>query len=171
MELELSKKIIEANLDFEAPKHIYLLLFLLIDGEKPDSFFRPYYDTLPQTTPNFPIFWSDEELEWLKGSYLLQQVEDRKRSIKSDYEKICGIDPTFRRFSLDRFAWARMIVCSRNFGLTINGIQTSAMVPFADMLNHYRPRETAWCYDEESGAFQITSLVNLTVYNYIYIYL
>lgn len=169
MDLEISKKIIEANLDFEAPKHIYLLLFLLIDGEKPDSFFRPYYDTLPQTTPNFPIFWDEEELEWLKGSYLLQQVEDRKRSIKSDYEKICAIDPTFKRFSLDRFAWARMIVCSRNFGLTINGIQTSAMVPFADMLNHYRPRETAWCYDEESGAFQITSLANLIVYIYIYI--
>lgn len=164
MELELSKKIIEANLDFEAPKHIYLLLYLLIDGEDENSFFRPYYDTLPQETPNFPIFWSEDELKWLEGSYLIQQVKDRKESIKKDYEKICGIDPTFSRFSLDRFAWARMIVCSRNFGLNINGVQTSAMVPFADMLNHYRPRETAWCFDQPSGAFQITSLTPLKVY-------
>lgn len=52
------------------------------------------------------------------------------------------IDPSFARFSLDRFSWARMIVCSRNFGLTIDGVKTAALVPFADMLNHYRPRET-----------------------------
>lgn len=35
-----------------------------------------------------------------------------------------------------------MIVCSRNFGLTVDGVKTAALVPFADMLNHYRPRET-----------------------------
>jgi histone-lysine N-methyltransferase SETD3 len=52
------------------------------------------------------------------------------------------VDPSFSRFSLDRFSWARMIVCSRNFGLTVDGVKTAALVPFADMLNHYRPRET-----------------------------
>jgi protein-histidine N-methyltransferase len=71
---------------------------------------------------------------------------------------ILQIDSSFSRFSLDRFSWARMIVCSRNFGLTIDGVKTAALVPFADMLNHYRPRETSWTFDHSLGAFTITSL-------------
>jgi histone-lysine N-methyltransferase SETD3 len=50
-----------------------------------------------------------------------------------------------------------MCVCSRNFGLQIDGNRTSAMVPHADMLNHYRPRETKWAFDDEKQAFTITS--------------
>ena len=40
----------------------------------------------------------------------------RKDAIRADYEEICEVEPSFSRFPLDRFAWARMIVCSRNFG-------------------------------------------------------
>ena len=36
-----------------------------------------------------------------------------------------------------------MCVCSRNFGIVVDGVRTSAMVPYADMLNHYRPRSVA----------------------------
>ncbi len=83
---------------------------------------------LPQTMRNVPIFWSDEELAWLQGSYLLAQVRERRMAIEEDYRKICDIAPDFKRFSLLRFSWARMIVCSRNFGIVVNGKRTSAMV-------------------------------------------
>jgi histone-lysine N-methyltransferase SETD3 len=33
-----------------------------------------------------------------------------------------------------------------------------AQVPYADMLNHYRPRETKWAFDGQRRAFAITSL-------------
>ena len=39
-----------------------------------------------------------------------------------------------------------MCVCSRNFGIVVDGVRTSAMVPYADMLNHYRPRSVAQPY-------------------------
>lgn len=105
-----------------------------------------------------PIFWSDDELRWLTGSYIVQQIQERKAAIRKDYDAICRVDPAFARFSLARFSWARMIVCSRNFGLTIDGVKTAALVPFADMLNHYRPRETSWTFDQSLDAFTITSL-------------
>jgi hypothetical protein len=38
-----------------------------------------------------PIFWSEEELSWLEGSYILTQIADRKRNIKADYEDICRV--------------------------------------------------------------------------------
>jgi hypothetical protein len=31
--------------------------------------------------------------------------------------------------------------------LEVNRVRTAALVPFADMLNHYRPRETKWTFD------------------------
>jgi histone-lysine N-methyltransferase SETD3 len=39
------------------------------------------------------------------------------------------------------FAWARMMVASRNFGIMVSGRRTDALVPLADMLNHHRPRQ------------------------------
>jgi histone-lysine N-methyltransferase SETD3 len=92
-----------------------------------------------------PIFWQPHEPKYLTGSYLLEQIDERNVAIEEDYLAICNIAPEFRSIcNLQEFKWSRMCVCSRNFGLVINGIQTAAMVPYADMLNHYRPRETKW---------------------------
>ncbi|CAI5700447.1 unnamed protein product [Peronospora effusa] len=156
---DIGRKLLARNVNFVAPKLIYLMMFLLTDMEHVEtSFFRNYYSTLPSTLSNMPIFWSEKELQWLKGSYIIQQIQEGKAAIRKDYDVICRVDPSFTRFTLDRFSWARMIVCSRNFGLTIDGVKTAALVPFADMLNHYRPRETSWTFDQSIDAFTITSL-------------
>ena len=42
--------------------------------------------------------------------------------------------------------------------ININGIQKSAMVPLADMLNHFRPAETRWGYNNSKGGFTMTTL-------------
>lgn len=159
---DVGRAVLEAELELDAPKHVFLMLFLLVDQRNPKSFFRPYYDVLPHTLSNMPIFWSKHELEWLHGSYLLIQVDERKRAIRMDYEAIIGVWPEFPQLcTLDEFSWARMCVCSRNFGIVVDGVRTSAMVPYADMLNHYRPRETKWTFDNAIGAFTITALQNI----------
>jgi len=168
---EIGQIILRSNLDLDAPKHIFLMIFLLWDrkvqGNK--SFFKPYYDVLPQTLRNIPIFWSLAELEYLKGSYLLTQIVDRKEAIADDYYAICQVAPGLKEIAtLEEFQWARMCVCSRNFGLQINGHRTSALVPHADMFNHYRPRETKWTYDDEIQAFTITTLQRIPAGNQIY---
>lgn len=50
---------------------------------------------------------------------------------------------------------------SRNFSIIVNGKKVTAMVPLADMLNHFRPRETSWTFDNRQQGFTITSLKNL----------
>ena len=109
-----------------------------------------------------PLFWTEEELAVLKGSHLLVQIADRAEAIREDYESIVGIAPEFAAIAtLEEFQWARMIVCSRNFGLLVNGHRTSALVPHADMLNHFRPRETKWTFCEETQCFTITTLQSI----------
>lgn len=156
----IGQAIIAADLDLDAPKHIFLMIYMLWDrkvhGES--SFFDPYYQILPKNLRNMPIFWLREELEYLQGSEILDQIADRIEAITDDYIAICGVVPEFAKLAtLEEFKWARMCVCSRNFGLLIDGHRTSAMVPFADMLNHYRPRETKWTFDDDRDAFTITT--------------
>lgn len=98
------------------------------------------------------------------GSYLLNMIEERKKLIRKDYETICSISPSFStQVSLNDFLWARMCVCSRNFGISITPtLNTAALVPYADMLNHYRPRMTRWQFDMSLNAFTIVSLENVS---------
>jgi histone-lysine N-methyltransferase SETD3 len=162
---EIGQIILKSDLDLDAPKHIFLMIFLLYDrkvnGE--NSFFKPYYDILPGTLHNIPIFWTEEELKYLEGSYLLTQIADRNEAIAEDYHAICEVALELASIAtLEEFKWARMCVCSRNFGLQINGHRTSALVPHADMLNHHRPRETKWTYDDDLQAFTITTLQKIS---------
>ena len=53
------------------------------------------------------------------------------------------------------------MVCSRIFGIEIEGVKTDGFVPYADMLNHKRPRQTAWTYTDEREGFIIEALEDI----------
>ena len=48
-----------------------------------------------------------------------------------------------------------MIVSSRIFGIQVNGVKTDGFVPYADMLNHKRPKQTTWYYCDKRKGFII----------------
>eukprot|EP00949_MAST-11_sp_MAST-11-sp1_P001255 g1255.t1 len=150
------------NCHIIVPAHTQVIIYMLLTMRDPNHFFKPYYDILPREFSNFPIFWSQEELRMLEGSDLVRQIEERKTNILSDDKNICKVAPEFgEMFSGDDFLWCRTAVGSRNFGITVNGVKRTTMVPFSDMLNHYRPRETSWTFDNLQQAFTMTTLVGL----------
>jgi histone-lysine N-methyltransferase SETD3 len=51
-----------------------------------------------------------------------------------------------------------MIVSSRIFGVKIENKKTDILAPFADLLNHKRPRTTHWLYEDKYKAFIIVAL-------------
>lgn len=158
MATPIGRKVTESGVNLTAPNHCMVIIFMLTDMESGDSFYQPYYDILPADFGNFPIFWDEEQMSWLEGSPLVQQIKDRKRNIRSDYDSLCRAAPEFARFSYDTFLWCRTAVGSRNFGISVNGGKRTAMVPFADMLNHFRPRETSWTFENNLQCFTMTSL-------------
>lgn len=146
------------------PAHTQVIIYILTTMRDPNHFFRPYYDILPATFNNFPIFWTEEEISHLEGSDLVRQIRDRKLNIKADYDAITSVCPEFGvEYSLNDFLWCRTAVGSRNFGITVNGVKRTTMVPFADMLNHYRPRETSWTFDNNQQSFTMTSLASMSI--------
>lgn len=167
----IGRKIAQAGIerDLSAAKHCYLTLYVLWDRKNEASFFQPYYRILPSAYPNMPLFWSETELLYLRGSYVVQQIRDRKANIRADYELICTHAPEMRSLcTLEEFCWGRMMVASRNFGIVVDGIRTDALVPYADMLNHYRPRQTRWAFDNRKRCFVITSLQRLHAGQQVY---
>ena len=85
----------------------------------------------------------------------MTQIYEKIEDIKIDYELICREVPQFANFTIREYSELRMITCSRIFGITVNGVKTDGFVPYADMLNHRRPRQTTWYYSDEKEGFII----------------
>ena len=153
----------DAYAHFSSPAIIAVVLYVLETMRDENHFFAPYYDMLPRDYSFFPVFWSDANAKaWLRGSPVLQDLKERKRALREDYDEVCRVVPGFaHRFPYDEFLKVRSAVGSRNFGIVVDGQKCTSLVPFADLLNHLRPRETTWTFDSTRDCFTITTLTRL----------
>ena len=152
--------------ELTSPKHCLLTSFLLTEEKNPKWKF--YFDLLPTDYSNFPIFYTQKELDYLKGSSFLNQIYDKKIDMKLDYEKLCKFIPSFNQFSYKKFCEARMMISSRIFGIQIGENKTDVLAPFADLLNHKRPRQTQWYYDNILQSFVIQALEDIEQGNEVF---
>jgi len=163
MESGIGKQMVDQGLELRS-KHSYLAAYLLQERAKgKESYWYPYIQSLPKTYANMPIFFKPDLLRLLKGSFTLDKISDRLESLRAEYNNICQHVPDMRQFTHEEFVWARMAVITRIFGLMIKGVKTDGLVPYADMLNHKRPREhnetdTRWTFDDTMNGFTITAL-------------
>jgi histone-lysine N-methyltransferase SETD3 len=161
-EAQMGKKLTKFMYELNSPKHCLLSSFLLKEIHNIESKWKHYIDILPKDYSNFPIFFSDEELGLLAGSPFLMNILEKKEDIRKDYERICKEIPEFvEQYTFKEFCEARMAVSSRIFCVKIDGKKTDVLAPMADLLNHRRPRQTHWCYDESFKAFIITALEDI----------
>tara|TARA_B100001057_G_C22795426_1_gene929415 strand:+ start:115 stop:1221 length:1107 start_codon:yes stop_codon:yes gene_type:complete len=135
-----------------------IAIFMLEEMRKQDSFFFPYFNSLPDDVSNFPVFWDTETLSLLKGSKLLNDIENRKKEFVNDYEIISACCKGFSQdYSFEEFLYVRILIGSRNFGITIDGIKRSSMVPLADMLNHSVNNNIIWYFNDSNKFFEMTA--------------
>ena len=57
----------DLNFDLEIA-HLASILFLMEERHKPDSYWNDYIGTFPEEYDSYPTFFTDEELELLRGS-------------------------------------------------------------------------------------------------------
>jgi hypothetical protein len=81
--------------------------------------------------------------------------------LKKDFDNVLAGSEGFKNYKFRDFCWARTMVASRMFGVFIDGIKTNILAPFADMLNHKLPKETAWNFVQSDQGFAIESLVDI----------
>ena len=167
LQTEYGKKIGEfIYKELNSSKHCLLSAFLLYEEKNPK--YKYYFNLLPHDFSNFPIFYSKTELEFFQGSPFLAQILEKKEDMKNDYNKICEYIPDFQKFPYSKFVEARVLISSRIFGISINDVKTDVLAPLADLLNHKRPRQTQWYYDDNLHSFVIQAIEDIKEGNEIF---
>ncbi|OMJ77692.1 hypothetical protein SteCoe_22638 [Stentor coeruleus] len=158
----IAQKMLANNLNLLSPKHCYLSTFIIQEKQKPDSFWAPYIRILPEHFQNFPIFFTEEEKEYLVGTSFIDLVNEKITDIKEDYNTICSVAQEFIEVSFEEFCRVRMAVSSRIFGMEIEKKSTDGFVPLADMLNHQKPKQTFWKFCQQRNGFIIEAEVDIS---------
>lgn len=115
----------------------YFAVFLMQEARNPNSKFKAYLDILPRAHDDFPIFFTDEEKELLKGSSFLDMVQEKIDDLHHDYGVMARRVPGFKEeYSLQEYMQASTNIASRVYNMDIDGVNTNGMAPYADMLNH-----------------------------------
>ena len=144
----------------------FLTLYVLFTLDDDSHFFRPYYDFFPVDIGNIPLWepvWDGELMNELKGTELHRLIKNKTDSLKKEYETIkkCLGSEFYNKYNYYDYLYIRLLVGSRNFFVTIDGVGTSVLTPFADMLNHTLPKQTRWTYNDEANGFIINAEVGI----------
>jgi len=158
MESKIGREIQKSGYEMRS-EHSWLAVYLIQEKHKRSkSFWYPYISILPDKYGNMPMLFGDVYKKYLKGSYAITMAENRMASLRAEYDGICSKCAEFRKYKFLEFVWGRLAVITRIFGLNIHGKKTSALVPYADMLNHITDKQTDWQYDNKlKGYTMITN--------------
>ncbi|CAJ2650423.1 ribulose-15 bisphosphate carboxylase/oxygenase large subunit [Trifolium pratense] len=116
-----------------------VILFLIRERSRSDSIWKHYFGILPQETDS-TIYWSEEELQELQGTQLLNTTLSVKEYVENECLKLEKeiILPNKRLFpspvTLDDFFWAFGMLRSRAFSRLRN--ENLVIIPLADLINH-----------------------------------
>ena len=82
-------------------KHNFMAAYILQERQKPkeEREFKEFLEMLPNSCKDFPLFFTDEELAYLKGSYLLELVDLQRENLQNDYDIICQKVPDLKKFN------------------------------------------------------------------------
>ncbi|KAK2434642.1 ribulose-1,5 bisphosphate carboxylase/oxygenase large subunit N-methyltransferase, chloroplastic [Trifolium repens] len=142
-----------------------VILFLIRERSRSDSIWKHYFGILPQETDS-TIYWSEEELQEIQGTQLLNTTLSVKEYVKNECLKLEKeiILPNKRLFpspvTLDDFFWAFGILRSRAFSRLRN--ENLVIIPLADLLNHSARVTTA------DHAYEVKGPAGLFSWDYLF---
>lgn len=137
-----------------------------------DEFWFPYIDTLPDNLNEFPYYWNERELNYLKSTSFYSSVETNYpthlETIQSDFDTIYQynmensiIHNVSKEELWNTYFRFRILVGSRIFGYLKYGNETSGMVPYIDLLNHSIDPNTIWYWDDSIDSFVLVATKNI----------
>lgn len=124
--LMTEKKLVPGGYRLNAPTMAVLAISNMQEIDKgKDSHLYNHYQVQP-TTEDFPVYFTDEERSYLTGSPFLKYLDEEIEDIRYDYSLIARDVPEFgQKYTLDDFKKAKLLVISRNFGVTRHGKETN----------------------------------------------
>ena len=149
-----------------------IFAYLRIDKKIDDKIICPYLQhvrSLPRKI-NTPLFWTEEELNELKGSNVFHLTRLLKKQMESDFEAlykplIATYPEYFESLTIDHYFWALSMVYSRSAEIVRFGQTVRCIPPVLDMANHdpnlsALPSD-ALSFDPSSDSLQLKSVREL----------
>ncbi|KAL8536876.1 hypothetical protein ACS0TY_012161 [Phlomoides rotata] len=123
------------------------------------SEWEPYISRLPLPGDmHSSIFWSDEEMEMIRPSFLYQETIKQKKLIERDFS---GVKLVFDEFphlfqdpTLEEFTYAYQLVQSRAWGSS----KGASLIPFLDFVNHDNTSGAHLFGDEQEQNLVVTAV-------------
>ncbi|XP_071787980.1 actin-histidine N-methyltransferase-like [Asterias amurensis] len=126
--------------------HVALALYLLMERQSEQSFWKPYIDILP-TSYQVPLYFSPDELQQLQGSPTYTDALKQHKNITRQFAYFYKVFQThvdaaklpFKdSFTYDGYRWAVSTVMSRQNQIpSHNGSHlVTSLIPLWDMCNH-----------------------------------
>lgn len=148
------KRLIPGGFRLNAPTMAVLTIGNMQEISKgEESYWANHYEVQPGVE-DFPVYFNEKERAYLTGSPFLDYVDEENEDIRYDYTLIARDIPEFgEKYSLEDYKRSKMLVISRNFGVTMHGTETNLQVPLADMFNTETPKNALWYYDDARNGF------------------
>ncbi|XP_026330647.1 histone-lysine N-methyltransferase setd3 [Hyposmocoma kahamanoa] len=124
--------------------NITLALFVLLEKNNPESFWKPYIDALPDKYSTI-LYFTPDELAELKPSPVFESSLKLYRSIARQYAyfynkihtlDISGLKNLQDLFTFDNYRWAVSTVMTRQNNIQMSNADITAFIPLWDMCNH-----------------------------------
>ncbi|KAK3786270.1 hypothetical protein RRG08_002014 [Elysia crispata] len=126
--------------------NVTLALHVLNEKFTPNSFWKPYIDSLPNKYST-PLYWGSEELQLLKGSPVQGDAINQYRNIARQYayfyrllQKSPAVKdlPLKEHFTFENYRWAVSTVMTRQNQIPARdgSRATLGLIPLWDMCNH-----------------------------------
>jgi len=132
----------------EASPRDALAAWLPLEAREPTSRWRPYFDALPASFAELPMFRDGDDLGALAGTAAHALAAEKNREVQATYDRL---SPDLRaRLSLADFAWGCAVVMSRAFHAPGTLEHRLAMIPLLEILNHGLD-DTTWIYYPSKG--------------------
>eukprot|EP01134_Creolimax_fragrantissima_P001641 CFRG1641T1 len=146
---------------FSAQPNVLLAAHLLAEARNPNSFWKPYIDSLPQDFST-PLWWNICELQLLDGTSVQSEVMTYIRHVVKLYIMFSMVNDREDCFLGNNlpykdFKWAISVVMTRQNQVPINGKPCMALIPLWDLSNHSNGRITSF-YNEETKCIECTAM-------------
>ncbi|XP_054154057.1 actin-histidine N-methyltransferase-like [Oppia nitens] len=170
---------IREDLILQNMPNIAVALHVINEYCKPDSFWRPYLQCLPPVYET-AIYLTDDDMNQLKGTQILDEVIKLKRSIARQYayfaDKLLNNETatklTIKKcFTYELYRWAVSTVMTRQNAIPSGDGQsmTTALIPLWDMCNH-KHGKLSTDYDLDADSVICRAMMDFQSGEQIFIY-
>tara|TARA_Y100000991_G_scaffold214907_2_gene203795 strand:- start:1100 stop:2053 length:954 start_codon:yes stop_codon:yes gene_type:complete len=131
---------------------IKLILFLIDESKKENSFFKEYIKSLPIDLSHLPTYWDKETLEIIKDTFFYEDLKKLKKKIQKSYK---FLKEKNKKIKYEEFKYFLLIVKSRCFNFSEKDKSNCLILPMIDLFNHSIDPNCKLIVDKEQNSYNL----------------